>query len=157
MPKRCCFYAFHFSAGAQLCHTASKYFSGGQGLIRQIFFTGDCPFTGAFVKSFCPAGDSFISGHTSFAMWLFALALVMPQRIRIPSLTAAVGIVLTIAASRILGGYHFLTDVYFAMLLTGCGIWATYETMFIAENCTNQPEIGTPVSHTTTRLYEHKL
>lgn len=121
------------------------------------FFAGDFPFTGAFVRSFCPAGDSFISGHTSFVMWLFALALVMPQRIRIPSLTAAGGIVLTIAASRILGGYHFLTDVYFAMLLTGCGIWATYETMFIAENCTNQPETGTPVSHTTTRLYEHKL
>lgn len=120
-------------------------------------FAGDCTFTNAFVKSFCPTGDSFISGHTSFAMWLFALALVMPQRIRTPSITAAAGIVLTIAASRILGGYHFLTDVYFAILLTGCGIWATYKTMFIAENCANPPETGTPVSHTTTRLYENKL
>ena len=47
--------------------------------------------------------------------------------------------------------------VYFAILLTGCGIWATYKTMFIAENCANPPETGTPVSHTTTRLYENKL
>ena len=29
--------AFHFSAGVQLCPTVSKYFSGGQGLIRRIF------------------------------------------------------------------------------------------------------------------------
>ena len=59
-------------------------------------------------------------------MWLFALALVMPQRIRTPSITAAVGIVLTIAASRILGGYHFLTDVYFAILLTGLSLIHSY-------------------------------
>lgn len=32
MPKRCCFYAFHFSAGAQLYPTVLKYFPAGKAL-----------------------------------------------------------------------------------------------------------------------------
>ena len=93
-------------------------------------FGGDCLFSGAFVKSVCPAGDSFISGHTSFAMWLLAPALILPPRFRRAGIAVAIFIALSVASCRLSGGYHYFTDVYFAMLLCGAGICFTYRRLF---------------------------
>lgn len=93
-------------------------------------FGGECLFSAAFERTFaCPAGDSFISGHTSFAMWLFALALIMPERIRKFATVFSLFVVFMVGASRVLGGYHFFTDVYFAVLLVGSGIFATWKNI----------------------------
>lgn len=103
-------------------------------------FGGECPFSSAFEKSFsCPIGDSFISGHTSFAMWLLALALIMPERIRKPAVIFSLSVVLIVGTSRILGGYHFFTDVYFAALLVGSGIFITWKKLFTSKVSINMP------------------
>ena len=102
-------------------------------------FGGECVFSKAFEKSFsCPVGDSFISGHTSFAMWLFALALVMPEKIRKSMTILSLCIVFMVGASRVLGGYHYLTDVFFAVLLVGSGIFVTWKKCFTQ----NVPDIA---------------
>jgi membrane-associated phospholipid phosphatase len=97
-------------------------------------FNGQCSFSAAFVKSFnCAIGDSFISGHTSLMMWLIALALVTPKKWQKYSFIFAGTIILLVAASRVLGGYHFFSDVYFAIVLVGLGILWTYKTIFLTK------------------------
>lgn len=102
-------------------------------------FWGECEFSNAFEKSVsCPVGDSFISGHTSFALWLFALALIMPERIRKSAVVASLFVVFAVGTSRMLGGYHFFTDVYFAVLLVGSGIFITWKKYFAQNEVLNQ-------------------
>lgn len=97
-------------------------------------FGGECLFSQAFERSGeCLIGDSFISGHTSFAMWLLAVALVLPKKMQKTAIVMSLMMVLLVAVSRVLGGYHFFTDVYFAMLLVGCGIFATQKKIFAAD------------------------
>lgn len=106
-------------------------------------YGGECSFTGAFEKSACQIGDSFISGHTSFALWLFALALILPSKFRKICTFVALFIVLTVATTRVVGGYHYLTDIYFALLLVSSGILITYWEIFIPINTFNKYRIAT--------------
>lgn len=101
-------------------------------------YGGECSFTAAFEKSFCPIGDSFISGHTSLSLWLFALALILPKKIRMIGVVLALGIVLFVACCRLLGGYHYLTDVAFAFLLVGSCILIIYRKIFVSASAFNQ-------------------
>lgn len=100
-------------------------------------FGGEFCFVRAFEKSSYNIGDSFISGHTSIAMWLVSLALILPEKIRKVFCFFALTVVCLVAVGRVLGGYHYLTDVYFAMLLVGSCIWLTYQKMLGAENYIN--------------------
>lgn len=100
---------------------------------QTVLFGGECAFGKAFEKSSCHAGDSFISGHTSFAMWLTALALIAPEKIRKPLILCSLFIVFAVGAGRVMGGYHFFTDVYFAVLSVGSGIFITRKKMAVNE------------------------
>ncbi len=106
-------------------------------------YGGECSFTDAFEKSACQIGDSFISGHTSFALWLFALALILPSKFRGVCTFVAFSIVSIVAVTRVIGGYHYLTDVYFALLLVSGGILMTYRKIFMPENILNKYKIAT--------------
>ena len=101
-------------------------------------YGGECSFTAAFEKSFCPIGDSFISGHTSFSLWLFALALMLPKKIRTIGVVLALSIVLFVACCRVLGGYHYMTDVSFAFLLVGSSILIIYRKIFVSASAFDQ-------------------
>lgn len=109
-----------------------KYFYHRARPFQTDLYFGGCDYTNAFELSTCHIGDSFISGHTSFAMFLVAVALLTPEKIKAKSIIAALCIVLLTGLSRIMGGYHYFTDVYFAVVLVGLGIWMTYKILFIS-------------------------
>ncbi|MGI5268030.1 phosphatase PAP2 family protein [Nonomuraea sp. CA-218870] len=70
-----------------------------------------------------PPTSSFPSGHTSAAVAFYCgMALVLSTRVRHPVLRAALWVVavaaaLTVAASRLYRGMHFVTDVMWGLLL----------------------------------------
>lgn len=80
---------------------------------RQIVeFGGSMPFFPAWVPGGgCGTNCSFPSGEASSAMWLVALALLVPPRWRGAALATAVGWALAISLNRMAFGGHFLSDV----------------------------------------------
>ena len=71
----------------------------------------------------CDSNCSFVSGEGSSAIWLLALAVVLPQRLRPVAITAVIAYWLTIGLTRIAMGGHFPTDILFAGVFTALMIW----------------------------------
>ena len=102
--------------------------------IQASIFGGSFDFTPAFVFSNqCKYDCSFISGHTGVMAWLLAFSMVIPQKYRLFGyFTTAVCVILT-ALGRIMGGFHFISDIYFAMLFVAIGIIYTSK-FYITDN-----------------------
>jgi len=82
-------------------------------------FGGDAPYVEVWrITDWCPSNCSFVSGEASSAIWLVAVALVLPARFRTPALAAAVTLALLLSLNRIAFGGHFLSDVLIAFGLT---------------------------------------
>ncbi len=88
-------------------------------------------------------GLSFPSGHAlgSAAMWLAAAVVVLPLvRARRPVLVGALGVALLVAASRVLLGVHFLSDV-----TAGCVLGAGWTAVCTSLFALWRQEEGSPV------------
>ncbi|MDD7312867.1 MAG: phosphatase PAP2 family protein [bacterium] len=99
-------------------------------------FGGGSTFSKAFeISNQCSADCSFISGHVAAVSWLIAFCLILPRKYRTPALIAAALIICCTAISRIMGGYHFISDVYFGAYIVIIGILSSYYLLF--RNVTN--------------------
>ncbi|WP_181704499.1 phosphatase PAP2 family protein [Chthonobacter rhizosphaerae] len=82
-------------------------------------FGGDLPFTGPWAMvGHCDSNCSFVSGEASSAIFLLALALVVPAGWRKPVAIGTLLFAAALSANRIAFGGHFLSDVLIAWLLT---------------------------------------
>lgn len=78
----------------------------------------------------CDGNCSFVSGETSLAFWVLAWALVVPQRYRAATATAALVNCAILSAGRLAMGGHFISDVLFAVIVTAFAIWLSYVAAF---------------------------
>jgi membrane-associated phospholipid phosphatase len=82
-------------------------------------FGGEAPFVNVWqVSDHCSENCSFVSGEAAVAMWLVAVAIVVPGRWRKPVLVLALVLAVILSANRIAFGRHFLSDVLLAWGLT---------------------------------------
>ena len=82
-------------------------------------FGGDAPYVEVWrITDWCDRNCSFVSGEASSAMWLVAVALVLPKAVRVPATVAAIVYALLLSLNRIAFGGHFLSDVVIALGLT---------------------------------------
>ena len=78
----------------------------------------------------CDGNCSFVSGEESVAVWLVALALVLPARYRGAALAIAVLHCALMGLDRMAMGGHFASDVLFAVVFNALSIWAIYCAVF---------------------------
>jgi membrane-associated phospholipid phosphatase len=82
-------------------------------------FGGSMSFFPAWVPGgACPTNCSFPSGEASSAMWLIALAFVVPERWRKATLAVTLAWAVAISLNRMAFGGHFLSDVAIGWGLT---------------------------------------
>lgn len=82
-------------------------------------FGGEAPYVEVWrITEWCDANCSFVSGEASSAMWLVAVALVLPRSVRAPVTAAAVVYAVFLSLNRIAFGGHFLSDVVLSSCLT---------------------------------------
>jgi membrane-associated PAP2 superfamily phosphatase len=82
-------------------------------------FGGDAPYVEVWrITDWCADNCSFVSGEASSAMWLVAVALVLPKSVRAPAMVVAVVYALLLSLNRIAFGGHFLSDVLISFALT---------------------------------------
>jgi lipid A 4'-phosphatase len=82
-------------------------------------FGGNQPYVDVWrVTDYCHSNCSFVSGEASSAIWLTALAFVVPQRWRIPVALLTGTYALVLSLNRIAIGGHFLSDVLLSWGLT---------------------------------------
>lgn len=82
-------------------------------------FGGDLPYVEAWhITDHCATNCSFVSGETSSAVWLIALALVVPRRFRLPVALITVTFAVLQSLNRMAFGGHFLSDVLISAGLT---------------------------------------
>jgi lipid A 4'-phosphatase len=82
-------------------------------------FGGDAPYVEVWrITDWCADNCSFVSGEASSAMWLAAVALVLPKSVRGPAAVVAIVYALLLALNRIAFGGHFLSDVVISFGLT---------------------------------------
>ena len=62
-------------------------------------------------------GHSFPSCHTLAAVWLLAVALLLPKPIRKIGIFAVICFTLVVVFARVSGGHHFLSDTIFSCLI----------------------------------------
>jgi membrane-associated PAP2 superfamily phosphatase len=95
-------------------------------------FGGDLPFVGVWrITDFCSGNCSFVSGEASSAIWLLALALVVPiaWRNRVAVITVFVAFVFSL--NRVAFGAHFLSDVLLSWTLTLTVIAVVHHYLFV--------------------------
>jgi lipid A 4'-phosphatase len=82
-------------------------------------FGGKAQFTPPLVMANqCLENCSFVSGHAATAFWAVALAFLVPWPWRRWAIVAAVLFGSIVGMTRIAQGGHFLSDVFFAALIT---------------------------------------
>jgi len=82
-------------------------------------FGGEAPFVGIWqLSDHCINNCSFVSGEAAGAMWLVAVAVVLPRRWRRPAVIVALALAVLLSLNRIAFGRHFLSDVLLAWGLT---------------------------------------
>jgi membrane-associated phospholipid phosphatase len=82
-------------------------------------FGGDAPYVEVWrITTFCTHNCSFVSGETSSAVWLVAVALVLPKRWRLPAILVGFLYAGLVSANRIAFGGHFASDVLLSFGLT---------------------------------------
>jgi membrane-associated phospholipid phosphatase len=82
-------------------------------------------------QGWCDTNCSFVSGEASSAMWLVAVALVLPGRIRRPAVVVAVAYAALLSLNRIAFGGHFLSDVLISFALTLLVIAVVYRLVIL--------------------------
>jgi lipid A 4'-phosphatase len=82
-------------------------------------FGGDAPYVEVWrITEWCDTNCSFVSGEASSAIWLVAVALVLPKSVRGPATAVAIVYALLLSLNRIAFGGHFLSDVLISFGLT---------------------------------------
>jgi lipid A 4'-phosphatase len=82
-------------------------------------FGGETPFVGIWqLSDHCLSNCSFVSGEAAVAIWLVAVAMVLPGRWRRPAVVVALALAVLLSFNRIAFGRHFLSDVLLAWGLT---------------------------------------
>jgi len=82
-------------------------------------FGGDAPYVEVWrITDWCVDNCSFVSGEASSAIWLVAVALVLPKSVRAPATAATIVYALLLSLNRIAFGGHFLSDVLISFGLT---------------------------------------
>jgi lipid A 4'-phosphatase len=82
-------------------------------------FGGDLPFVGVWQMSdHCTRNCSFVSGEASVAMWLLAIAIVLPLPWRRWAIRVLLVLVILLSFNRVAFGGHFLSDVLLAWGIT---------------------------------------
>ena len=95
-------------------------------------FGGAAPYVEVWrISGWCDTNCSFVSGEASSAMWLVAVALVLPIRIRGPAVVVAVAYAALLSLNRIAFGGHFLSDVLIAFALTLLVIAVVYRVVIL--------------------------
>ena len=98
--------------------------------VQLIEFGRDKLFSPAFlISDQCARNCSFFSGDAAMAFSVIAFALIAPRGIRIPAVFAAIGFGCVIAATRVLRGAHFLSDVLTAGIVTMLIVVACYRVL----------------------------
>jgi lipid A 4'-phosphatase len=78
----------------------------------------------------CDSNCSFVSGEVAGAAWLAAPAMMLPPPLRTVALCAVAVYGAAIAFIRLLVGGHFVSDVIFAVLITGLVTFAVHRLLF---------------------------
>lgn len=82
-------------------------------------FGGEAPVVNIWqISDYCLSNCSFVSGEASAAIWLVAVAIVVPFRWRKPALILALTLAAILSLNRIAFGRHFLSDVLIAWGVT---------------------------------------
>lgn len=82
-------------------------------------FGGDLPFVPVWkITDYCARNCSFVSGEASSAIWMLAIALVVPRGWRTAVLVVTIPLALLLSFARIAFGNHFLSDVVISWGLT---------------------------------------
>jgi membrane-associated phospholipid phosphatase len=90
-------------------------------------FGGSAPYVEVWrMTGYCARNCSFVAGEASSAIWLTALAFVVPHRYRLPVLLVTAIFALAASLNRIAFGGHFLSDVLLSWGLTALVIAILY-------------------------------
>ena len=82
-------------------------------------FGGDAPYVEVWrMTDWCGRNCSFVSGEASSAIWLVAVAIMLPKAVRAPATAVAVVYALLLSLNRVAFGGHFLSDVVISLGLT---------------------------------------
>lgn len=82
-------------------------------------FGGDLPYVSVWnISDGFDGNHSFVSGEASSAIWVTALALVVPRDLRLPVLAVTIPFALAASLGRVAFGGHFLSDVLISWGLT---------------------------------------
>jgi membrane-associated phospholipid phosphatase len=93
-------------------------------------FGGDLPYVEVWrISRYCLGNCSFVAGEASSAIWLTALAFVVPRRWRWPVLVVTGLFALALSVNRIAFGGHFLSDVMLSWGLTALVIAVLYRVV----------------------------
>jgi membrane-associated phospholipid phosphatase len=82
-------------------------------------FGGEAPYVEVWrISDWCDTNCSFVAGEASSAVWLVAVAPVLPRSLRPAAAGIALAYALLISLNRIAFGGHFLSDVVISFGLT---------------------------------------
>ena len=82
-------------------------------------FGGSAPYVEVWrITGYCLRNCSFVAGEASSAIWLTALALVVPPAWRLPVAATTLAYAVLLSLNRIAFGGHFLSDVLLSWGLT---------------------------------------
>ncbi|WP_175577840.1 phosphatase PAP2 family protein [Mongoliimonas terrestris] len=98
-------------------------------------FGGDLPFTGPWAMvDHCARNCSFVSGEASSAIFLLAVAVLVPAGWRKATVIGTLLFALALSVNRIAFGGHFLSDVVIAWLLTLLVMLLVHAAVFAPSN-----------------------
>lgn len=96
-------------------------------------FGGQSPFVPVWeITDYCTRNCSFVSGEASSAIWLVAIALMVPVGWRRPALWVILAWATLLSLARVAYGHHFLSDVLLAWAITLLVIALAYQAMIVA-------------------------
>jgi lipid A 4'-phosphatase len=96
-------------------------------------FGGDMPYVAVWrITDYCARNCSFVAGEASSALWLMAIALVVPRGWRWPVLIVTGALAVALSLNRIAFGGHFLSDVLLSWGLTALVIAILYRLFYVS-------------------------
>jgi lipid A 4'-phosphatase len=95
-------------------------------------FGGDLPYVDVWrISDYCTHNCSFVSGEASSAIWLLALALVVPAAWRNRVAIIALVLAIVFSLNRVAFGAHFLSDTLIAWSLTLLVVAIAHHFLFV--------------------------